>query len=101
MTTDLFHRIGSFISPFGVTLVLAFLTSFLQLRWGMRKLGIGDEEDASALIFAAFRKSAPSIADNSVLALSVSGALPDYVPDDPRLPRPARPSLRTAVPPPA
>ena len=36
-----------------------------------------------ALIFAAFRKSAPSIADNSVLALSVSGPLPDYVPDDP------------------
>jgi protease-4 len=36
-----------------------------------------------ALIFAAFRKSAPSISDNSVLALSVSGPLPDYIPEDP------------------
>ena len=36
-----------------------------------------------ALIFAAFRKSAPPIHDNSVLALSVSGPLPDYVPEDP------------------
>src|SRR6267378_2885094 len=36
-----------------------------------------------ALIFAAFRKSAPPIRDNSVLALSVSGPLPDYVPEDP------------------
>src|SRR6202158_3574221 len=35
------------------------------------------------LIFAAFRKAPPSIHDNSVLALSVSGPLPDYVPDDP------------------
>ena len=53
MIQELFH-IGSFsISPFGVMLVLAFLGGFLQLRWGMRQLGIGDEEDASALIFAA------------------------------------------------
>jgi len=53
MIKELFH-IGSFsISPFGMMLVFAFLGSFLQLRWGMRKLGIGDEEDASALIFAA------------------------------------------------
>jgi protease IV len=36
-----------------------------------------------ALLFAAFRKSAPPIRDNSVLALSVSGVLPDYVPEDP------------------
>jgi protease IV len=36
-----------------------------------------------ALIFSALRKSAPPIHDNSVLALSVSGALPDYVPEDP------------------
>src|SRR5437762_4083150 len=36
-----------------------------------------------ALLFAAFRKSPPVIRDNSVLALSVSGPLPDYVPDDP------------------
>ncbi len=35
------------------------------------------------LIFAAFRKGPPPIHDNSVLALSVSGPLPDFVPDDP------------------
>ncbi|HSF42998.1 MAG TPA: prolipoprotein diacylglyceryl transferase family protein, partial [Thermoanaerobaculia bacterium] len=53
MIQELFH-IGSFsISPFGVMLVLAFLSSYIQLRWGMKRLGIGDEEDASALIFAA------------------------------------------------
>ncbi|HTQ78889.1 MAG TPA: prolipoprotein diacylglyceryl transferase [Thermoanaerobaculia bacterium] len=53
MIQELFH-IGSFsISPFGVMLVFAFIGSYLQLRWGMRLLGIGDEEDASALIFAA------------------------------------------------
>jgi phosphatidylglycerol:prolipoprotein diacylglycerol transferase len=53
MIQELFH-IGSFsISPFGVTLVFAFIAGYLQLRWGMRRLGIGDEEDASAIIFAA------------------------------------------------
>lgn len=36
-----------------------------------------------ALIFAAFRKSAPTIANNSVLTLRVSGVLPDYVLEDP------------------
>jgi protease IV len=36
-----------------------------------------------ALIYAAFRKSAPAIENNSVLALRVSGQLPDYVPEDP------------------
>src|SRR5215510_9911757 len=36
-----------------------------------------------ALIWAAFRKSEPSIQDNSVLTLRVAGALPDYSPDDP------------------
>jgi len=53
MIKEIFH-IGSFsISPFGVMLVLAFLASYLQLRWGMKRLGIGDEEDASAIVFAA------------------------------------------------
>jgi phosphatidylglycerol:prolipoprotein diacylglycerol transferase len=53
MIDELFH-IGSFaISPFGVLLVCAFLASYLQLRWGMKHLGIGDEEDASAVVFAA------------------------------------------------
>ena len=36
-----------------------------------------------ALLFAAFRKSAPTIRDNSVLVLTVSGPLPDYVNEDP------------------
>ncbi len=36
-----------------------------------------------AMIFAAFRKGEPAIRDNSLLALRVSGALPDYSPDDP------------------
>ncbi|HEY0553199.1 MAG TPA: prolipoprotein diacylglyceryl transferase [Thermoanaerobaculia bacterium] len=53
MIREIFH-IGSFqVSPFGLMLVLAFLASYLQLRWGMKRLGIGDEEDASALVFAA------------------------------------------------
>jgi phosphatidylglycerol:prolipoprotein diacylglycerol transferase len=53
MIQELFH-IGSFsISPFGVMLVFAFIGSYLQLGWGMRRLGAGNEEDASALIFAA------------------------------------------------
>ncbi len=36
-----------------------------------------------ALIWAAFRKSEPTIRDNSVLTLRVAGSLPDYSPDDP------------------
>jgi len=36
-----------------------------------------------AIIVSAFRGNPPSIRDNSVLALKVSGPLPDYVPDDP------------------
>jgi protease-4 len=36
-----------------------------------------------ALIFAAFRQSAPTISDNSVLVLNVAGPLPDYVSEDP------------------
>ena len=36
-----------------------------------------------ALIFSALRGNRPSIQDNSVLALRISGSLPDYVPDDP------------------
>lgn len=53
MIEELF-RIGDFsISPFGVSLVAAFLTAFWQLRLGMRQLGVGDEDDASAILFAA------------------------------------------------
>src|SRR5712672_755983 len=36
-----------------------------------------------AIIVSAVRGNQPSIRDNSVLALKISGALPDYVPDDP------------------
>ena len=36
-----------------------------------------------AMIWLAFRKSEPTIRNNSVLALRVSGTLPDYSPDDP------------------
>src|ERR1700752_722293 len=36
-----------------------------------------------ALLVAAIRGEQPSISDNSVLALKISGPLPDYVPDDP------------------
>lgn len=47
-------RIGDFpISSFGLMLVLAFLASYFQLRWGLRKLDAGDEDDAAALVFAA------------------------------------------------
>src|SRR6267378_2604633 len=36
-----------------------------------------------AILVSAVRGSRPSIRDNSVLALKISGGLPDYVPDDP------------------
>src|SRR6267378_619844 len=36
-----------------------------------------------AVLVAAFRQSEPTIADNSVLTLHVSGPLPDYIPYDP------------------
>src|ERR1051325_6922991 len=38
---------------------------------------------AVALIISAFGPKRPSIQNNSVLALKISGAMPDYVPDDP------------------
>lgn len=51
MIQELF-RIGTFaISPFGVTLVLAFVAAYFQLRWAMARLEAGDQEDASALVF--------------------------------------------------
>src|ERR1051325_1231506 len=36
-----------------------------------------------AVLWAALRKGEPSIGDNSLLTLRVSGSLPDYSPDDP------------------
>ena len=53
MIRELFH-IGSFsISPFGVTMVLAFFAAFWQLRKNMHRFGIGGEEDANVLILSA------------------------------------------------
>ena len=53
MINELF-RIGPVsISPFGVMLVAAFVAAWAQLRWGLRRLDAGDEEDASALVLAA------------------------------------------------
>ncbi len=53
MIPELFH-IGSFaVSPFGLALVLAFFSAYWQMRRGLKSLGIGDEEDASAILFAA------------------------------------------------
>ncbi len=47
-------RIGDFVfTSFGVMMVLAFVGAYVQLAWGMRRTGAGDEEDASAIVFAA------------------------------------------------
>lgn len=47
-------RIGPLaVSPFGVLMVLAFLSAWAVLRWSFRRLEVGDEEDASALLLAA------------------------------------------------
>ncbi len=53
MIQELFHIGPISISPFGVLLVGAFLVAYLTLRRGLRHLGIGDEEDASSILFAA------------------------------------------------
>ncbi len=51
---DKLFSIGDFvITPFGPLLVLAFLAAYWQLRSGFKKLGIGDDEDASTVLFAA------------------------------------------------
>ncbi|MEO7794675.1 MAG: prolipoprotein diacylglyceryl transferase [Thermoanaerobaculia bacterium] len=53
MIQELFHIGPIVISPFGVMLVLAFFSGYLQLKRGMKRLGVGDEEDASSILFAA------------------------------------------------
>jgi phosphatidylglycerol:prolipoprotein diacylglycerol transferase len=53
MISELFHIGPLAISPFGVMMVVAFVAAYLQLRWGLKFLGVGDDEDASALILAA------------------------------------------------
>lgn len=51
MHPELF-KIGDFVvSTYGLMLVVAFLAAYFQLRWGFRKLAIGDEEDAASLVF--------------------------------------------------
>lgn len=53
MIPELF-RIGDFaVSPFGVMMVLAFLACYFQLAWGFRRFDLGNEDDASAIVFAA------------------------------------------------
>ena len=52
MIQELF-RVGPLaVSPFGVMLVLAFAAGYLQLAWGLKRLKVGDEEDASSIVFA-------------------------------------------------
>jgi phosphatidylglycerol:prolipoprotein diacylglycerol transferase len=53
MIRELFHIGPLSISPFGLMMVLAFLAAWAQLLWGMKRLRLGDEEDASALLLAA------------------------------------------------
>lgn len=53
MIPELF-RIGDFaISPFGVTMALAFIAAYVELRRGLESTGAGDEEDAGALTLTA------------------------------------------------
>ncbi len=53
MIQELFHIGPIVISPFGVLLVLAFFSGYVQLKRGMKRVGIGNEEDASTILFAA------------------------------------------------
>jgi phosphatidylglycerol:prolipoprotein diacylglycerol transferase len=52
MIRELFHIGPISISPFGVMLVAAFACAFFQLRWGLRRLGVGDDEAANSMLFA-------------------------------------------------
>ncbi|MDA8017081.1 MAG: prolipoprotein diacylglyceryl transferase [Thermoanaerobaculia bacterium] len=52
MIEELFS-IGPFaITPFGLMLVAGLLAGYWQLQRGMKILGIGDEDDASSIVFA-------------------------------------------------
>ena len=53
MIPELFHIGPLPISPFGISLVAAFFLAFMQLRWGMRRLGYGSEDDANAILLTA------------------------------------------------
>jgi phosphatidylglycerol:prolipoprotein diacylglycerol transferase len=50
MIRELFHIGPLAISPFGVMLMLAFLGAYAQLSWGLKRLGVGDADDASTLM---------------------------------------------------
>lgn len=51
MHPELFKIGGFVVSTYGLMLVVAFVAAYSQLRWGFRKLAVGDEEDAAALVF--------------------------------------------------
>ena len=53
MIRELFSIGPVAISPFGVLLVAAFLAAYATLSWSAKRLGVGNEEDASALLLAA------------------------------------------------
>ncbi len=53
MIRELFSIGPIAISPFGVMLVLAFLAAYVTLTWTARRLELGNDEDASALLLAA------------------------------------------------
>ncbi len=53
MIPELFHLGPIPISPFGISLVAAFSIAFMQLRWGMRRIGVGTEDDANSILLAA------------------------------------------------
>lgn len=53
MIPELFH-VGPFsVSPFGLMLVAAFLGGYAQLRWGMKRIGVGSDDDSNAILVAA------------------------------------------------
>lgn len=53
MIPELFHLGPVSISPFGPAMVAAFLAAWAQLRWGLARYDLLDEEDASAILLAA------------------------------------------------
>jgi phosphatidylglycerol:prolipoprotein diacylglycerol transferase len=53
MIPELFHLGSISISPFGPAMVVAFFVAWAQLRWGLARYDLLNEEDASALLLAA------------------------------------------------
>lgn len=53
MIPELFHLGSLSISPFGPAMVAAFLVAWAQLRWGLKRYDLLDEENASAILLAA------------------------------------------------